>query len=669
MSPFRGSWTASLALGGAALVLRIWHLLSLRALPTFEGYVMDEAYHDTWARSLASGDWLGHEAFFRAPLYPYMLGVVYRLFGTGGLAPRLIQCLLGALAVVIVHRIALRLGSRWSAALSALLAALCWPLIYFDNELLITGLEVLLAAAALLALIKADEAGGRLTGFLAAGVILGLASIARPNMLLMAVPALIWTATGPGASGARRLARSLALVAGLTLPIAPVTVRNAIVGGDLVLISSQGGVNFYIGNNPQSDGTTAIVPGTRPTWEGGYEDTIDIARRAEGRALRPSEVSRYWFRQGLAFWKEEPRAALSLLFRKVTLFFSGVEISNNKDLTFFRSLSPVLRLPLPAAQVLVPLGLTGWIAALAFRPADRRLLWLPAACGAAYAVSIIAFFVTTRYRAPVLPILALGTGLLADQASRLIQEHRWRTLAGTAAAAAVLLWALNVNWYGYRDDPGQGHLSLGLGHQAEGHLPEAIEEFDRSIALGGPFVYEAWRQKGEALAALGRGEESGHALEEALRARPDSTDTLASLLGTAAVAGRLEKARAFALATVPQTPEHRAELHFLLGSIEQAGGRTGEAESDYRTALSARPDHVATLVNLALLLRGTGRLDESLALLQEAERAAPYSAVVHLNLAKHYLFLGRRDEALRHARLAEQSGATLEQEFRQALDK
>src|SRR5688572_22418033 len=107
MKPRPGSWLASLSCGAVAFVMRAWHLLSLRALPTFEGYVMDEAYHDAWARSLASGDWIGHEAFFRAPLYPYMLGVIYRLFGTGGLAPRLIQCLLGAIAVVIVHRIAL----------------------------------------------------------------------------------------------------------------------------------------------------------------------------------------------------------------------------------------------------------------------------------------------------------------------------------------------------------------------------------------------------------------------------------------------------------------------------------------------------------------------------------------------------------------------------------
>ena len=44
------------------------------------------------------------------------------------------------------------------------------------------------------------------------------------------------------------------------IPIGGVTLYNATAGGDLVLIASQGGVNFYIGNNERSDGRTAIVP-------------------------------------------------------------------------------------------------------------------------------------------------------------------------------------------------------------------------------------------------------------------------------------------------------------------------------------------------------------------------------------------------------------------------
>ncbi|NIN01520.1 MAG: hypothetical protein GTO24_26530, partial [candidate division Zixibacteria bacterium] len=42
--------------------------------------------------------------------------------------------------------------------------------------------------------------------------------------------------------------------------IAPVTLRNYFVGKDLVLIAWQGGLNFYLGNNPDATGYTPVSP-------------------------------------------------------------------------------------------------------------------------------------------------------------------------------------------------------------------------------------------------------------------------------------------------------------------------------------------------------------------------------------------------------------------------
>ena len=51
----------------------------------------------------------------------------------------------------------------------------------------------------------------------------------------------------------------------LCLIIFPVTLRNYLIGDDWVLISANGGVNFYIGNNAHYDSTVAIHPGLH--WE------------------------------------------------------------------------------------------------------------------------------------------------------------------------------------------------------------------------------------------------------------------------------------------------------------------------------------------------------------------------------------------------------------------
>ena len=91
--------------------------------------------------------------------------------------------------------------------------------------------------------------------WLAAGLVLGLGALAVASMLLLAPVALWWL---------RRTSRTwrapLLFLLGCTLAIAPVTLRNGLVSGDWVLISRDAGLNFYIGNNPQYERTTAIHP-------------------------------------------------------------------------------------------------------------------------------------------------------------------------------------------------------------------------------------------------------------------------------------------------------------------------------------------------------------------------------------------------------------------------
>src|SRR5207244_10599175 len=82
---------ATVALG---TLLRAAHVLSLRATPWFDHLVVDPEYYDEWARRIAAGDWLGDRPFYMDPLYPYFLGVIYRLYGRVLLLVRLVQVVL-----------------------------------------------------------------------------------------------------------------------------------------------------------------------------------------------------------------------------------------------------------------------------------------------------------------------------------------------------------------------------------------------------------------------------------------------------------------------------------------------------------------------------------------------------------------------------------------------
>ena len=101
----------------------------------------------------------------------------------------------------------------------------------------------------------------------AASAVLGLAATARPGAILL-LPLLLVL------SGGRKALRLLPAL----LPILLVWCVNAIKGDPGVIISSQGGINLYLGNSPDSDGMTAFAPFGRVD-----ADRMEMTRNADGQ--------------------------------------------------------------------------------------------------------------------------------------------------------------------------------------------------------------------------------------------------------------------------------------------------------------------------------------------------------------------------------------------------
>ncbi|MCD4690609.1 hypothetical protein K8S17_04030, partial [bacterium] len=99
--------TAALLFLGA-LILRLVYVHHLQSSPLAHVPMLDELYHVEWARRLAAGDWLGSRVFFRAPLYPYILGVLLTVFRGSLTAARVAQAFYGSLVPVVT----LFLGTR-----------------------------------------------------------------------------------------------------------------------------------------------------------------------------------------------------------------------------------------------------------------------------------------------------------------------------------------------------------------------------------------------------------------------------------------------------------------------------------------------------------------------------------------------------------------------------
>jgi len=592
----------------AALVLRLGHWAAVRGAPFIADLAMDSREYDRWARQIAGGDWLGHGVFFQAPLYPYLLALVYKLGGGGAL--RLDAVYLGQIALAVAGCYALyragaaMTGERAGLAAAALAAAYA-PFVFYDVQLLKESLAVTAVCFLLWAFgaaWSAPPAADTARRWLAAGALLGALALLRENALLAApfLLPLAWRGRGaagsgdspppPGTGWRAAAVRGGALIAGMALVLAPVGLRNGLVGGDFLPTTFQGGVNFYIGNNPQADGTyRPIVPGKQvPELE--RREPVRIAELQLGRRLSAGEVSRFWLDRALSWARSDPAAFLRLQLRKLQLFWSWYEWPDAVDYYFIRGLSPVLRLlPLPefgGVTLLAALGLW-WLRrdGLARRLAPAWLFAL------AWMASTVVFFLFARYRLPAVPALLL---LAAPPVAALAAAAAgWRaTPARGAAAAACLVLALALpRLAGYAPRLDLVHFNLGRLAEERGDRELARRHYEAVLAVA-PDDFLAWLDLGNLAARHRDWPAALGCYQHAAAAEPGSDDAQSNLGGVylalgdpAAAADHLDRALALNPRSV-QALQNSALLRLRLGDL-------AAARELNRRALAIEPDNPA----------------------------------------------------------------------------
>jgi 4-amino-4-deoxy-L-arabinose transferase-like glycosyltransferase len=480
-APGRCEWLAALGIGLFALVLRLLHLQQIRANdPFFDRPSVDPRVYHEWALRIAGGDWLGDEPFFMAPLYAYFLGSLYWLFGPDFLTPRIVHAVLGALTCVLVWRLARELFDHRVALLAGALTAAYSMLIFYEGSLLVENLLVPLTLLVVLAALRALSApsAGR---WALAGAGVGLTAVARPNVLLFAPLLLLWMfgALRERVALSRRFALAGVFAAGVALLVLPVTVRNLVVTGDATLIATSGGSNFYSGNNPDANGAY-LVP--RPFPRLAADDAREqealyqqYAEQALGRSLRPSEASAYWVGQGLAYIRENPVAWLRLEARKLALFLNATEIWNNRSIELSRPFSWVLRLPLLSFGAVAPLALLG----LAATARDWRRLFPLYAMIAVYLASALLFFVLSRYRVPVVPVLIVFAACGVMHGVDAARAQRFRDLS--LALAVLALFAVATHVPLIRPNLGMAYYNLGNRYKDRGEWGLAIAQYEQAL--------------------------------------------------------------------------------------------------------------------------------------------------------------------------------------------
>ncbi|HEY2773301.1 MAG TPA: glycosyltransferase family 39 protein [Candidatus Binatia bacterium] len=300
----------------AALALRLAFVRWL-TVPAPQIYA-DAMWYHAAAEQLAAGLGYIHHLTRQPtaawpPGYPAILAAVYRVFGSDPSRAYLLNVVAGTATCWVAGRIAVAVSRPAAAAVTVALVAL------FPSQLLFCSLvmsetvfTLLLCILVLAAILLVQNSGARLDGralrgWIVWGIGVGLASLVRAEaVVLLLVPPLVLVTTSNVKHGeatstidprtaASRAGAALALflltAIGAATAELPWLVRNALLFGRFVPVSTSFGRTLLIGHNPVAEGDMNLyspdpAADHRDLVSGGAAGELAVDQRREAAALQ-----------------------------------------------------------------------------------------------------------------------------------------------------------------------------------------------------------------------------------------------------------------------------------------------------------------------------------------------------------------------------------------------
>ena len=582
-----------------ALGVRLLYLWQASDSPSFLMPLVDSEIYDRAARGLAAGDGFGEAFFYQPFFYPFFLGLVYAVSGSSIVVAKVVQAMIGAATCALACGLSGRLFDRRTGVAAGMVIAAFGPLVFFDGELLATGWAALWSVVLVGFFVAAAER--RETKLFAlVGFFSGLAIITRPTFLPFAAAAALWLVWTVGRGQRSALARAvIPMVAGFALVALPVAWLCHGTTGRFTFLPASGGLNLHIGNNPEPCDTLTTRPGQD------WRDLVSQPARAGADGLW--ETDRFFRDRFNAFVADDPVAFVSGIGAKSLMFVSSREIPRNLDIYMFRPFSSVLWMSVwKVGGFGFPFGVLLPFAALGLIVGWRRLPVPVLLYLALYPLAVIAVFVSARYRAPVVPVLAVvatvGVVWLIDT----LRAGRFQGVAGAVAVlAAVLALAVIPGPFCQEEDlSGEHWFLVAAAELRNGDRQQAVQSMRRAVEFE-PGYFEARYQLGSLLLEMGEVAEAAVHLERAVSERPDFALGHRELGTAYGRLGRLDDARVELERAQALVPDDIRTLNSL-GALAAREGDLETARALFERALEVDPEFDAARENLNYVLRELG---------------------------------------------------------------
>jgi tetratricopeptide (TPR) repeat protein len=584
-----------------ALVFRLTCFIQSFDNPLLYLQILDESYYVALGRAVAAGFILGEKGlFYMDPLYGYVLGAFFYLFGPDVLYVRIFQIALDSINAALIAIIAGRFGGKLCGMTGGIVYALFGPAAFFSLLILKTTLSITLVLLFIIILLRASE-DERAGWWLALGVTGALAVFTRANHAIIAALAPLLSLFAARPSGPRFIKQMAYYLSGLLLILSVGVVRSYSAAGEFSILSTSGGRFLYYCQNPDNlTGMSKPPPFARDNAETLEADFHREAEKRVGKKLSQKEVSNYWTGETLRFITQNPSIMPLILARKLYGSVADYEISDNHSYKLWGKFAGALNLPFPTFAFLLAAGLPG-LTAMALRRREAWFVWLPV-IGTLFTMLI--FYPSSRYRMEAAPFLAVGAGFSAIAVRDWIARRDKLRLAGFAAVFISLFVASKS--YPEGKNTGDEEFFLSKAYLNINDVKNAWDSATRGMEL---FPDQARFPRMLGLAAISGGDAQTAIamMDKSLAMSPDSPEAWHNLGLAHMMKG--EPARAVECLTRAVELGSAAMSYFVLGQASQSLGERGKAIGYYeRYIAQARPGDLFSLQaqDRVKMLRGTG---------------------------------------------------------------
>jgi 4-amino-4-deoxy-L-arabinose transferase-like glycosyltransferase len=357
----------------------------------------DERVYLTIARNYVAGDGLILTEYRKAafpPLYPLFLAGLLKTGFPIFPVVRVVQSIIGAISCLLlmgITRLAVpgktKSGAIDAGMIAALLMAIYPILVFYCARLMTENLVIFLILCSLYALLKSLQSLHRFIWLFMGGVTMGLGILCRPTLLPFIVFVILWLAIA-GSENNRFLKSVLFFLIPIILVILPWEIRNYRVLGKIIPITSSGGSNLYIANNPISDGGSV-----------GYRKLMKSGVFHLGEEEGEIEYNRLYREKALALIKDNPGRFIYLAFKRLLWFY---------HLDYHYQGNPVLVI---IFHILLLLALIGaWLSRLHWR---KTILLGMVILN--FTIVHMIFLPAGRYRLPIVPFLLVFSAIPAGR--------------------------------------------------------------------------------------------------------------------------------------------------------------------------------------------------------------------------------------------------------------